>query len=479
MAETSSVGGKSHLSRASKPSRGGGGGGGDDEVIDPEEKRRANLAIDRLSSVGLNALPVWLKPYSALSNGQRARADVAMSLASGVAIDDFGSTVDRANAAVCAAGIAKLVSPTKGLDLERVVIASVHDSIAAWTGADWAFFPSGVDGNGGGGSLLLNPAPGGKPEVSVTYDATTTDLEHSRTDAHRAELAAGRPPPAGAPPLSEKNLPSTLWAKKGRTLRSEVEPDAATAAASAAFEVAASRRSSGADAPRSARGASACSSARWLRQVDSAPAASARARRCDGLEGARRRGRPAEAGTWPDDAPAAATAVRRRLAAFGGEPLAAAAPPALRVALAWPAHGGRGGAAVPCGGGDRAREAARERRRVHLVPRSQRGDDGGQSERRRVAAALRRRPPRVRDRPRRRGAHAPPRLVVQCRDARADAVHVATHGGRRRAPPVLAPSPASRQRPSTMRRGARRCSRRRRCASSFARLTSSGATSNG
>ena len=61
-----------------------------------------DLAMARLGCVGLNSLPTWLRPHAALSNGQRARAHVARALTSGLALDDFGSTVDARNASVCA-----------------------------------------------------------------------------------------------------------------------------------------------------------------------------------------------------------------------------------------------------------------------------------------------------------------------------------------------------------------------------------------
>ena len=73
------------------------------------ELKRAELAMGRLGCVGLSSLPVWLQPYAALSNGQRMRVQVARSLESGCAVDDFGSTVDAQNASVCAAGIARSV----------------------------------------------------------------------------------------------------------------------------------------------------------------------------------------------------------------------------------------------------------------------------------------------------------------------------------------------------------------------------------
>lgn len=63
----------------------------------PAEERLSEGAMGRLQSVGLNALPTWLRPLSALSNGQRERAVAAAALRSRMAFDDFGATVDHHN----------------------------------------------------------------------------------------------------------------------------------------------------------------------------------------------------------------------------------------------------------------------------------------------------------------------------------------------------------------------------------------------
>ena len=56
-------------------------------------------AIDRLSSVGLNTLPAWLRQFHALSNGQRLRAACARNLGSRRAIDDFATTCVKSTSA--------------------------------------------------------------------------------------------------------------------------------------------------------------------------------------------------------------------------------------------------------------------------------------------------------------------------------------------------------------------------------------------
>ena len=94
--------------------------------VAPSEEMCAQQAIAALSAVGLNSLPVWLRPFHALSNGQRARAGVARNLATGHALDDFGATVDARSACVCAAGIARSCRRAK---MQNIVIASAHKSL--------------------------------------------------------------------------------------------------------------------------------------------------------------------------------------------------------------------------------------------------------------------------------------------------------------------------------------------------------------
>ena len=55
---------------------------------EPTQDERAAHAIVRLSASGLNSLGPWRLPYQALSNGQQARADVARTIDSRLALDD-------------------------------------------------------------------------------------------------------------------------------------------------------------------------------------------------------------------------------------------------------------------------------------------------------------------------------------------------------------------------------------------------------
>lgn len=48
--------------------------------------------------VGLNSIPVWLKPYNVLSNGEKYRALMPKKLKDGAVFDEFTSIVDRPTA---------------------------------------------------------------------------------------------------------------------------------------------------------------------------------------------------------------------------------------------------------------------------------------------------------------------------------------------------------------------------------------------
>ena len=142
-----------------------------------DEAARVQLAIDRLSSVGLSELPAWLRPYSVLSTAQRARAALAATLESRVAVDDFAACVDERVACVAAHGVARLVAR---LEMEGVVLACTQPAVVPYASPDWVYFPETR-------TLRLNPAPLSRPPVSVTYDDSVTD------DAFAAALPA--PPP--------------------------------------------------------------------------------------------------------------------------------------------------------------------------------------------------------------------------------------------------------------------------------------------
>ena len=91
-----------------------------------------------LSAVGLGSVPAWLRPYHALSNGEKFRAGLARVIAEGaqrVIIDEFTSVVDRQIAKVGAGAFSKAWK--RGGD--QAVLLSCHYDILDWVEPDWVF----------------------------------------------------------------------------------------------------------------------------------------------------------------------------------------------------------------------------------------------------------------------------------------------------------------------------------------------------
>lgn len=119
----------------------------DRAVVDCFGDLGARAVTDLFVSVGFGSPPSWVKPYAALSNGERFRCDLARALARGaaaareddqppvVAFDEFTSVVDRDVARVCSAAIARGVR--RGRIGCRFVGVSCHYDIAEWLAPDW------------------------------------------------------------------------------------------------------------------------------------------------------------------------------------------------------------------------------------------------------------------------------------------------------------------------------------------------------
>lgn len=90
-----------------------------------------------LSGVGLTAVPCWIRPAYTLSNGQRARAECALQMASTVGgvtvIDEWTSVVDRTVAKVMSHCIQKHARKTD----KQIVLASCHYDVVDWLNPDW------------------------------------------------------------------------------------------------------------------------------------------------------------------------------------------------------------------------------------------------------------------------------------------------------------------------------------------------------
>jgi energy-coupling factor transporter ATP-binding protein EcfA2 len=96
----------------------------------------AQDAQEKLSSVGFNSIPSWMRPYHVLSTGEKFRADLAKKLKNNAVIDEFTSVVDRNVAKSCANSLRRYVDK-KGF--KNIVIASCHYDIVEWLQPDWVF----------------------------------------------------------------------------------------------------------------------------------------------------------------------------------------------------------------------------------------------------------------------------------------------------------------------------------------------------
>jgi hypothetical protein len=141
----------------------------------------------RLMAVGLSTPWSMLLPYSRLSAGERARADVARTLKHGAVVDDFASGLDPLTARATSLGVARYV---RECGLEGVVLASCHDRVAEWLRPDWIL-------EAGSGHIVTDsdwpePAPpravwaGGQPADKGPAPAgllRTRDLEQRQRQA--------------------------------------------------------------------------------------------------------------------------------------------------------------------------------------------------------------------------------------------------------------------------------------------------------
>ncbi|CAK0808033.1 unnamed protein product, partial [Prorocentrum cordatum] len=93
-------------------------------------------AISLLSAAGLNKIPAWVRPLHSISNGERSRALLAVTLASAstaLSIDDFASNTDAASAMSTARSLASLV---KQRGLKSVWVATANRQVLPCLEAD-------------------------------------------------------------------------------------------------------------------------------------------------------------------------------------------------------------------------------------------------------------------------------------------------------------------------------------------------------
>lgn len=91
-------------------------------------------AQEKLFAVGLTSVPTWLKPYRVLSNGEKFRADLAISLQDDSVIDEYTSVVDRNIAIAASKSLRKYVNAN---NIQRLVIVTCHRDVIPWLEPDW------------------------------------------------------------------------------------------------------------------------------------------------------------------------------------------------------------------------------------------------------------------------------------------------------------------------------------------------------
>ena len=106
-------------------------------------------ACDLLSSIGLSSVPTWLRKPNELSNGERARLDIAKAIYDAkdkdiVYIDEYTSVVNRS----CAQSMSYALQRYARKNNLKIIIASCHFDIVEWLQPDYIFNLNHADENG-------------------------------------------------------------------------------------------------------------------------------------------------------------------------------------------------------------------------------------------------------------------------------------------------------------------------------------------
>lgn len=91
---------------------------------------------EALLGIGLTSVPCWIRPMYTLSNGQRARAEAALSMCSDkelIILDEWTSVVDRTVAKVMSHCVQKFAKRRN----KKIVLLSCHFDIIDWVQPDW------------------------------------------------------------------------------------------------------------------------------------------------------------------------------------------------------------------------------------------------------------------------------------------------------------------------------------------------------
>jgi len=110
----------------------------DDEAYVIDNFSTPERGEELLLSCGLRTIPAWFRPPVTLSNGERHRFEMAVSLDQGInTIDEFTSVVDRDTAKSLAYSVRKYYD--KQNDGKPLYIASCHRDIVEWLDPDYVY----------------------------------------------------------------------------------------------------------------------------------------------------------------------------------------------------------------------------------------------------------------------------------------------------------------------------------------------------
>ena len=102
-----------------------------DNFSTPENAEKLLLAV------GLRSIPTWFRPINKVSNGERHRAEIALSLDRGTnTIDEFTSVVDRNTAKSLSYTLRKYF---KDFNMDKIILASCHHDIVEWLQPDYIY----------------------------------------------------------------------------------------------------------------------------------------------------------------------------------------------------------------------------------------------------------------------------------------------------------------------------------------------------
>eukprot|EP01083_Nonionella_stella_P013320 37507_1 len=119
-----------------------------------------NKAMNIMSSIGLNSVPTWLKPYHILSQGEQYRATFARLLSMAlhkqnefIMMDEFSSVLDRQNAKCMSASICKFIRKSNINQIANFILATTNSDIVRYLQPDLLITLGGHDEM----ALIQNP----------------------------------------------------------------------------------------------------------------------------------------------------------------------------------------------------------------------------------------------------------------------------------------------------------------------------------